>query len=116
MPTYIIPIKLTLSGHTANPHSVIGHTTGSPIFEKNVNYIQGGTNVGKTQYIDAFQRAALWGTVSAHTSYHVLLGTPVVEPLQTLAVPTSQGALRHTCLASRRSSPTSTGSTRRHSR
>jgi hypothetical protein len=99
VPTYIIPIKLTLGGFTADPKhvlsngkTVIKNTTASPIFGK-LKYVQGGTNVGKTQYIDAFQRAALWGTVSAHPTYHVLLGKPIVKPEQTVAVPTSQGGL-----------------------
>jgi hypothetical protein len=100
VPVYIIPIKLTLGGFTADPKtvlsngkSVIKNTTASPIFVKGIKFVQGGTNVGKTQYIDAFQRAALWGTVSTHKTYHVLLGKPVVKPEQTLAVPTNQGTL-----------------------
>jgi hypothetical protein len=93
VPTYIIPIKLKLKTTTADPSSIVTKTTGSPIFKKSINYIQGGTSVGTTQYIDAFQRAALWGTVSTHATYHVLLGTPVVEPEQTLTVPTTQGVV-----------------------
>ncbi len=99
VPTYLIPIKMTLSGFTASPSkklsngkTVITNTTASPIFN-NLDYRQGGTDVGTTQYIDAFQRAALWGTVSSHTGYHVLLGTPIVKPLQTFAVPAGQGVV-----------------------
>jgi hypothetical protein len=99
VPTYVIPIKLTLGGFTADPKhvlsngkTVIKNTTTSPIFAK-LKYVQGGTNVGKTQYIDAFQRAALWGTVSAHPTYHVLLAKPIIKPEQTIAVPPSQGGL-----------------------
>jgi hypothetical protein len=99
VPTYIIPIKMTLSGFTASPSkklsngkTVTANTVASPIF-KSLTYTQGGTNVGTTQYIDAFQRAALWGTVSTHTGYHVLLGTPIVKPVQTFAVPTADGVV-----------------------
>jgi hypothetical protein len=72
VPVYIIPIKLTLGGFTASPKTVLSNgktviknTTVSPIFQKGVTFIQGSTNVGKTQYVDAFERAALWG-LSAH--------------------------------------------------
>jgi hypothetical protein len=99
VPTYIIPIKMSLSGFAPSPSkklsngkTVIANTTASPIFQ-NLDYKQGGTDVGTTQYIDAFQRAALWGTVSSHTTYHVLLGTPTVKPLQTFAVPSGDGVV-----------------------
>ena len=99
VPTYIIPIKMTLSGFSASPSkklsngkTVITNTVASPIFQ-NLDYKQGGTDVGNTQYIDAFQRAALWGTVSANPTYHVLLGTPTVKPVQTFAVPTADGVV-----------------------
>jgi len=71
---------------------VVQNTTASPIFKK-LTYIQGGTNVGSTQYVDAFQRASLWGTVSAHPTYHVLLGKPVIKPLQSLRVPAADGSV-----------------------
>lgn len=99
VPTYLIPIKMTLAGFTASPNkklsngkTVVANTTASPIFN-NIDYRQGGTDVGTTQYIDAFQRAALWGTVSSHTGYHVLLGTPTVKPMQTFAVPAGEGVV-----------------------
>jgi hypothetical protein len=68
---------------------VIQNIVASPIFDSTTTYTQGGTNVGTTQYEDAFQRASLWGTVSTHTAYHTLLGTPTVEPEQTLKVGTN---------------------------
>jgi hypothetical protein len=97
IPTYIIPIKMTYGTTVKDPETVLSNgktviqnTTASPIFKK-LTYVQGGTNVGKTQYVDAFQRASLWGTVSTHTGYHVLLTTPVVEPEQNVTVPSSDG-------------------------
>jgi len=61
------------------------------MFDSTTTYTQGGVNVGKTQYIDAFQRANFWGSVSTHTSYHLLLGTPVVMPEVTLTPPLLKG-------------------------
>ena len=53
----------------------------SPVFVPGVNFTQGGTNLGTTQYADAFQRGDFWYTVGAKSKlYHVLLGTPVVLP------------------------------------
>lgn len=100
IPTYVIPIKLSQGSFVANPlqtlsngKTVVKNTTSSPIFKKKTDYVQGGTDIGTTQYIDAFQRASLWGTVSTHTGYHVLLGKPTVEPVQSYTVPTSQGGV-----------------------
>lgn len=99
VPVYIIPVRLTSSGFgtdptakLANGKSVVQNTTASPIF-KRIDYVQGGTNLGSTQYIDAYQRANLWGTVSSHTGYHVLLGKPTVEPKQTFKVPKRFGSV-----------------------
>jgi hypothetical protein len=64
--------------------TALGLTRNSPIL-KNVTWNQGGTNVGTTQYIDAFQRAEFWSSVSKSSpNYHVLMGTPIIEPKQTL--------------------------------
>ena len=41
----------------ANGQSVIQNTVNSPLFTSNIDYIQGGTDLGTTQFIDAFQRA-----------------------------------------------------------
>jgi hypothetical protein len=50
-----------------------------------------GTDLGTTQYEDAFQRGNFWGQVSAAPGYHVLLGAPKVGPLQTIVVPAADG-------------------------
>jgi hypothetical protein len=98
IPVYVIPIRLTSGTFTTDPtapigggHSAVQRTEASPIFQSGVDFVQGGTDVGTTQYIDAFQRAALWGKVSAHPTYHVLLGQPTVEPVQALTVPAADG-------------------------
>jgi len=96
IPTYIIPVKIVITGRTgskttfdpahvlSNGNSVTTNTLDSPIFDSTTTYTQGGVDVGTTQYIDAFQRANFWGTVKTATSYHVLLGATVLAE-QTLS-------------------------------
>ena len=98
VPVYIIPMALTYGSTTEDPtvadfsgKSPVQNTVASPIFDATTDYNQGGTDVGTTQYEDAFQRANLWGTVKSHTGYHVLLGNPIIEPTQNVTIPSSQG-------------------------
>ena len=100
--TYIIPVKIVITprrGSTitfdpshvlSNGNTVTTNTLDSPIFDSTTTYTQGGTDVGTTQYIDAFQRANFWGTVQTHTNSHVLL-SPTVLAEQTLSPPRSSG-------------------------
>jgi hypothetical protein len=82
--TVLDPTKPTQCGGT---QSALNITLQSPMF-KAVNWTQGGTNVGTTQYIDAFQRAEFWDSVSTVApNYHVLLSNPVVAPVQTMNAP-----------------------------
>ncbi|HTQ53357.1 MAG TPA: hypothetical protein VMI94_02790 [Bryobacteraceae bacterium] len=96
VPVFLIPVKIVITasggGTTtfdpshvlSNGKTVIQNTVASPIFDSTSTYVQGGVNVGTTQYIDAFQRANFWGTVSTNPNYHVLLGGPTVVPEVTL--------------------------------
>jgi len=91
--TYLIPIKMVCRGRTSDPETILSNgqtavtnTTSSPIFNSGITFVQGGTNVGDTQYIDAFQRGNFWGDVVTNSSYHVLL-SPVVLAEHTLNVP-----------------------------
>jgi hypothetical protein len=103
VPVYIIPIELNLKNNggvntdplatLSNGNTVVQNTVNSPIFDATTTYTQGGTNVGTTQYEDAVQRASLWGTVSTNQGYHVLLGAPTVEALQTIKVPAADGTV-----------------------
>ena len=100
IPVYIIPVKLTYGSTSFSPLStlpngktVIANIIASPIFQSGIDYNQGGTDLGTTQYEDAFQRATLWGTVKSHTGWHTILGNPTVEPLQSLTVPSRNGVL-----------------------
>jgi len=100
-PVYIIPVKLAYQTSTgtvvfspqtrlSNGQTVLQNTLSSPIF-RNLNFTSGGVNVGTTQYIDAYQRANFWGTVSGKPGYHVRLGNPVILPVLTLNVPAADG-------------------------
>lgn len=97
IPVFVIPIKVVFDASHGNktydPNkdkfsgqsvSVTKTILNSPIFKSNVKFVQGGTNVGKTQYVDAFQRANFWGVVKKNKNYHVLLGKPTVLAEQTI--------------------------------
>jgi hypothetical protein len=99
---YIIPLKVVITrrrtqttfdpSHVlSNGKTVTNNTVASPIFNSSTTYIQGGVNVGTTQYIDAFQRANFWGTVKNNPNYHLLLGGPTVLAEQTLSPPSAYG-------------------------
>jgi len=97
IPVYIVPVKLTVGTTTEDPTvpdytgvSPVNNVIASPLFQ-NEDYTQNKVDVGNTQYEDAFQRFNLWGKVKTHTSYHVLLGTPTVEPVQAYTVPKGDG-------------------------
>jgi len=102
IPVFIIPIQIVITKGTStttfdpshvlpNGNTVIANTTGSPIFDATTTYIQGGVNVGTTQYIDAFQRANFWAVVKGKPNYHLMLGTPTVLPTVTLSPPATKG-------------------------
>jgi hypothetical protein len=100
IPVYVVPVKLVQGTFAPDPLSklsngktVVQNTIDSPLFQSGIDYVQGGTDVGTTQYVDAFQRASLWGTVSSHPTYHVRLGTPTVEPEVTFTVPKGSGTV-----------------------
>ena len=96
----LIPVKLTFSdGTVLDPSAhVFGETKSSvelveasPVFQL-VAFAPGGTNVGKTQYIDAFQRANFWNLVNGTApQYHVLF-TLRIEAPQALRVPSFFGS------------------------
>ena len=105
VPVYIIPIKMVYGkangNHTFDPVkttvsnglTVVNNVIASPIFNPGVNFTQGGTNLGTTQYIDAFQRGNFWKSVhkKANSGYHVLLGTPTVLKEQSITVSATLG-------------------------
>jgi len=100
---FVIPLKVVITSRRgtkttfdpahvlSNGKTVTNNTVTSPIFDSTTTYVQGGVNVGTTQYIDAFQRANFWGTVKTDTNYHLLLGGPTVLAEQTLSPPSRSG-------------------------
>jgi len=70
---YIIPVKFGFTKGTTTKvfdptkpigsgDSAVNQTIASPIFQSSVDYVQGGTDIGTTQYEDAFQRGNFWTT------------------------------------------------------
>ena len=97
IPVFIIPIKIVVGGETFSPKTVqsngktaIVNTELSPLF-KDITFDEAGTDLGNTQYIDAYQRANFWSSTSSNTGWHTLLGTPTVLPIQTIDVPKADG-------------------------
>jgi hypothetical protein len=98
IPVMIIPVKFVYSKKNgnmtfdpknkvlSNGKTVINNIIASPLFQSGVDFTQGGTDLGTTQYIDAFQRGNFWSTVGGEPDYHVLLGTPKVLPEKTVTV------------------------------
>lgn len=74
-----------------NGRTIVQNTLDSPLFNAGIDFNQGGTDLGNTQYEDAFQRGNFWSSVSTNSSYHVLFGTPTVLPEQTITVSATQG-------------------------
>jgi hypothetical protein len=105
IPVLIIPVRLKYGAQNGNKifdpkntvlsngKTVINNIIASPIFDPGVDFTQGGTDLGTTQYIDAFQRGNCWSTVASNSSYHVLLGKPTVLGQKTIIVPPSLGSV-----------------------
>lgn len=95
IPLVIIPLKFKFADGTSlsATQTVCGdvkntkfRVKNSPLIKK-AAFAPGGTNVGTTQYVDAFQRANFWSSVSTVSpNYHVLLSPVSVKPLQTINV------------------------------
>ncbi len=63
-----------------------------PLFGS-LNYAPGGTSVGNTQFVDAFQRADFWkytGPPGINPNYHILLAGSAAKPI-TITVPAAYG-------------------------
>jgi len=61
------------------------------MFVSSIDWVQGGTDLGKTQYIDAYDRANFWGSIQTNSNYHLLFSKPIIAPEQTINVSASQG-------------------------
>jgi hypothetical protein len=103
IPVVLIPIKMVYGKDngdmTFNPNApvvpngdtVTKNVLASPVFTKGIKFVQGGTNLGFAQYVDAYQRANFWSDVKQNRDYHVILGKPTKLPLQTIHVTPAQG-------------------------
>ncbi len=102
--TIVVPliIKLPGTGGTYDPTrgnscdstSALTRTMASPVFTSHP-FSFGGTSVGSTQYVDAYQRANFWNYVkpgAVNPGYHVLLRKNTI-PAQTVTVPSSAAAV-----------------------
>jgi hypothetical protein len=90
IPVFLIPIKLRAGGEEFTPSTVqangktaIRNTELSPLF-KDISFEEADTDLGDTQYIDAYQRANFWSSTATNTGWHTLFGTPTVLPTQTI--------------------------------
>jgi hypothetical protein len=101
VPVFIVPIRMsfTSSGKQvafdprhklSNGNTVIQNTLNSPIFQTGIDFNQGGTDLGNTQYEDAWGRGNFWTSVMTNSSWHVLLSATVL-PEQFIKVPTNEG-------------------------
>ena len=107
IPVVLIPIKMvygpTNGNMTFNPNAtkvsngltVVQNILASPVFKGGIDFVQGGVNLGNTQYIDAFQRGNFWSAVSTNTNYHTMLGAPKVLALQTITVTQAEGKVEN---------------------
>lgn len=96
----VIPVAVRFSDGTVldptmpvqcrSSESALSLFEGSPILKK-IHWVQGGTNVGKTQYLDAFQRAEWWNFANGSApDYHVIFH-PVIKDKATINVPAREG-------------------------
>ncbi len=96
IPVVIVPLEFDLPGGVVlsatapvcgGTKSPVQLTKDSPIF-KSSTFTPGGTKVGHTQYVDAFQRANFWNEVATISpKYHVKLKSPKILPTQVVSVP-----------------------------
>jgi hypothetical protein len=101
VPVYIIPVALTYGSTTYTPDQVLanGETVtqnivSSPLLNGAIDFNVQSTDLGTTQYEDAFARASYWQYVKKKASgYHVLLGNPTIEATTNITVPNGDGSI-----------------------
>jgi hypothetical protein len=97
----LVPLRLTFSDGSVldatqnicgGSQSPVTLSEQSPIFQ-NLSWTPGGTNVGTTQYVDAFQRANFWSKIklTAYAQYHTVVTIAQVMPVQAIQVPAASG-------------------------
>lgn len=102
VPVVIVPFKMVYgktNGNTTfdpsymlpNHRTVVRNTVESPVFQSGIDFIQGGVDLGNTQYLDAYQRGNFWYNVKTNSNYHVLLSAPTVLTERTINVAAGEG-------------------------
>ena len=102
IPVGIIPIKMVYGASNGNKtfdpnttyagkYTATQMVAASPMFNSLFDYVQGGTDLGKTQYIDAYDRANFWGSIQTNNKYHLLFAKPLIGPEQTINVSAAEG-------------------------
>jgi len=97
----VIPLKMVYGPNNGNmtfdpntPYinnvSTVQMLEKSPIFQNYIDWVQGGTDLGSTQYIDAYQRGDFWSSVQSNSNYHIKVKF-VLGPTQTINVANGQG-------------------------
>ena len=76
---------------TASGLTVMEQVARSPLFKASIDFVQGGTDLGKAQYIDAYQRGNFWNSVSTNTDYHTVLQIVKTLKPQTITVSATEG-------------------------
>jgi hypothetical protein len=90
VPIYLIPLTMKYGKTTERALPIIKDIIASPIFTA-LDFKFGGTDLGTTQYEDAFAKANVYSIGGSASGYHVLLGTPTVTKAETLKVPSNEG-------------------------
>ena len=102
VPVVIIPLRVNFATASISPSavgcvdtvSVLTRVVNSPLFNMNITWLEGNTNVGVTQFTDGFQRANFWNYVTTISpNYHVLLNPIQVTPEAFLNVPANLGGV-----------------------
>jgi hypothetical protein len=101
----VIPLIIKIGTHTWDPTvaqsacgetaSVVSRVQNSPLFDKTHDFVFGGTDVGTTQYTDAYQRGNFYKftkPTGVNPGYHVYIKY-VAHPAITITVPTSKSGL-----------------------
>jgi hypothetical protein len=77
----------------SNGQTVLKNLLKSPLIANVVKFKSGGQALGKTQYINAYQRGNFWNFVKNNPNYNVVLGTPTVLPSLKITVQSGQGVV-----------------------
>src|SRR5438477_3206592 len=74
VPVVLVPIKMVYGARNgnrtfdpyhvlSNGNTVVQNALNSPLFNAGIDFVQGGTDLGNTQYVDAYQRGNFWSGV-----------------------------------------------------